>query len=168
MFRRCRHAAHDHPWAVVALNEWQRCADELLGKHRARPTAIRLSADGPPTMQIRAARGGATAYMWPCGPARAFRPGARPVHGAARPPTAGKLKTDRIRCKSGRRVRKTRSRCWVARGVEGMGAGRARIRAAGAGVGLAAWRTNRVGVRSGFTRVGEGGHLLCDENFSIY
>ena len=28
--------------------------------------------------------------MRPCGPARAFRPGARPVHGAARPPTAGR------------------------------------------------------------------------------
>ena len=28
--------------------------------------------------------------MWPCGPAMAFRPGARPVHGAARPPTAGR------------------------------------------------------------------------------
>ena len=28
--------------------------------------------------------------MWPCGPARAFRRGARPVHGAARPPTAGR------------------------------------------------------------------------------
>ena len=90
MFRRCRHAAHDHPWAVVALNEWQRCAGELLGKHRARPTAIRVSAGGPPTVQIRAARGGATACMWPCGPARAFRRGARPVHGAARPPTAGR------------------------------------------------------------------------------
>ena len=90
MFRRCRHAAHDHPWAVVALNEWQQCADEHLGKHRARPTAIRVSAGGPPTVQIRAARGGATACMWPCGPARAFRRGARPVHGAARPPTAGR------------------------------------------------------------------------------
>ena len=41
-------------------------------------------------MQIRAARGRATACMWPCGPARAFRQGARPVHGVARPPTAGR------------------------------------------------------------------------------
>ena len=90
MFRRCRHAAHDHPWEVVALNEWQRCAGELLGKHRARPNAIRVSVGGPPTVQIRAARGGATACMWPCGPTRAFRRCARPVHGATRPPAAGR------------------------------------------------------------------------------
>jgi len=90
MLRRCRHAAHDHPWAVVALDEGQRCADELLGKHRARPAAIHVSAGGPPAVQIRAARGRATACMWPCGPARAFRQGARPVHGATRPPTAGR------------------------------------------------------------------------------
>ena len=89
MLRCCRHAAHNHPWAVVALDEGQRHADELLGKLRARPAAIRVSVGGPPTVQIRAARGRATACMWPCGPARAFRQGARPVHGAARPPTAG-------------------------------------------------------------------------------
>ena len=61
-----------------------------FGQAPSPAAAIRVSASGPPTVQIRAARGGATACMWPCGPARAFRQGARPVHGAARPPTAGR------------------------------------------------------------------------------
>ena len=57
--------------------------------------------------------------MWPCRGSSGLVPGQyMALRGLPQP---GELKPDRIRSKSGRRVHKTRSRGWVARGCREKG-----------------------------------------------